>query len=59
MRVQTQDGLINASKDTLRSIAMAYSEASVRYEDLGLISLSKRSKTIYREIMIAIELKGE
>lgn len=54
---KTEDGIINASKDTLRSIAVVYTEASIRYEDLGMYSLAKRSRTIYRQIANAIGMK--
>lgn len=56
MRVQTQDGLINASTDTLRNIAIAYAESANRYDSLGLTALAKRSRIIFCEISMALGL---
>lgn len=57
MRVQTQDGIINASKETLLNIAIAYAESSERYLNLGLQALSEKNKEVYIEISNAIHGK--
>jgi hypothetical protein len=59
MRVQTQDGLINASNETLRNIAIAYAESANRYDNLGLTALAKRNREVFCEISVALGVGKE